>query len=97
MATAPSTTIFNNQNNVLPLIYDPRHHTFESWASLMCEAFAANSLEIPGASTTWQGWAVGLKSIGLFSNEAVPDPYTFENWDDWATSLVNAFQPVTTS
>jgi len=25
-----------NQINVTPLIYDPRYHTFDSWASLMC-------------------------------------------------------------
>jgi hypothetical protein len=30
-----------------PLLYDPRYHTFESWASLMCEQYAANQLEIP--------------------------------------------------
>jgi hypothetical protein len=33
-----------------PLLYDPRYHTFESWASLMCEQYAANQLEIPTCS-----------------------------------------------
>jgi len=83
-----------NNSNSLPLIYDPRHHTFESWASLMCEGFAANQLEIPGPTTTWQGWAVGVKSIDLFTNSQVPDPYAYANWDEWALNLMNNFQAV---
>jgi hypothetical protein len=31
------------------LAYDPRYHTFESWASLMCEQYAAQQLAIPDA------------------------------------------------
>lgn len=70
------------------LIYDPRFHTFESWASLMVEQFGAQNLEIPIHDTTWQGWAAGLKSIDVFTNEAVPDPYQFSNWQDWAQMMV---------
>ena len=83
----------NNQTNLTSLIYDPRHHTFDSWASLMCEAFAANQLEIPDPQTNWQGWASGLKAIALFDNSGTPDPYAYEDWSDWATALVNNYQP----
>jgi hypothetical protein len=44
-----------------PLLYDPRYHTFESWASLMCEQYAANQLEIPNEHTDWKMWGNGLK------------------------------------
>jgi hypothetical protein len=44
-----------------PLLYDPRYHTFESWASLMCEQYAANQLEIPNQYTDWKMWGNGLK------------------------------------
>ena len=87
------TVSSNNQVNVNPLIYDTRFHTFESWASLMCEAFAANQLEIPGPTTTWQGWASGIKAIGFFDTNGTPDPYAYENWDDWATELRNSYSP----
>ena len=70
------------------LIYDPRYHTFESWAALMVEQFGAQNLEIPIADTTWQGWASGLKAIDIFTNEGVPDPYQFSDWQDWAQALV---------
>lgn len=77
-----------------PLIYDPRFHTFESWASLMCEAYAAQQLENPTAyQVDWKAWAAGLKGIDIFSSEAVPDPYTFDNWYDWAAALVGAVNP----
>jgi hypothetical protein len=84
-----------NALNIQALIYDPRYHDFESWASLMCEAFASNQLEIPDAQTNWQEWALGLKAIDLFNNEAVPSPYEFENWDEWVAQTINAYQPRT--
>lgn len=74
----------------IALVYDPRYHTFESWASLMCEAYATQQLAIPNANTDWQAWAAGLKAIDIFNNQAVPGPYVFSSWQDWATAVVNA-------
>jgi hypothetical protein len=73
----------------LALVYDPRYHTFESWASLMVEAYGGQQLEIPNEGTDWKGWAAGLKGIDIFVNDAAPDPYIYDNWDDWAAQLVN--------
>jgi hypothetical protein len=73
----------------LALVYDPRYKTFTEWAYLMCEAYAGQQLEIPNSDDEWQTWAAGLVGIDLFTNEAIPDPYKFKNWDDWATVLVN--------
>jgi hypothetical protein len=79
----------------LALVYDPRYHTFESWAALMCEAYAGQQLEIPNSSTDWQKWAAGLKGIGLFASEEIPGPYLFNDWQEWAQAMVNAVnQPV---
>jgi len=75
----------------IAVIYDPRYHTFESWASLMCESFAANQLEIPNANTDWKAWATGVKSIAFFTAEGVPDPHNFENWNDWAMRFVQTY------
>ena len=72
------------------VIYDPRYHTFDSWAALMCEAYAGQNLEIPGPLTDWKGWATGLKAIDIFANEAIPGPYIYENWYDWAQAVVGA-------
>ena len=72
------------------VIYDPRFHTFESWASLMVELYAAQQLSIPTAQTDWKQWGEGLKAIDVFTNEAIPSPGAFQNWQDWAAALVNA-------
>lgn len=74
----------------LALVYDPRHHTFDSWASLMVEAYGGQQLEIPSGEDNWKAWATGLKAIDLFANEGVPGPYVFDNWQDWAEAVVNA-------
>jgi hypothetical protein len=77
------------------LIYDPRYHTFDSWASLMCELYATQQLQIPGPEVDWKSWAAGLKTIDLFANEAIPEPYNFDDWQEWAEAVVNAVNPRT--
>ena len=74
----------------IALVYDPRYHTFDSWAALMCEAYAGQQLQIPGPDVEWQSWAAGLKAIDIFANEASPEPYGFDEWYDWAVAVVNA-------
>jgi hypothetical protein len=74
----------------LAVIYDPRFHTFNSWASLMVEAYGGQQLAIPGDEDEWKTWASGLKAIDIFTNEGIPGPYIYDNWQDWAEALVNA-------
>jgi len=74
----------------MALIYDPRYHTFESWASLMVEQYAAQQLEIPNANTDWKEWGQGLKAIDVFSNEAIPGTRNYDDWQEWAAQLMNA-------
>lgn len=76
-------------------IYDPRYHTFESWASLMCELYASQQLAIPDANTDWKEWASGLKAIDVFTNEGIPGPTIFQDWQEWAEALVNSVNPAT--
>ena len=74
-------------------IYDPRFHTFDSWAALMCELYAPQQLEIPHATTDWRIWGNGIRAIDVFANEAIPMTENFDNWFDWAEALVNAVNP----
>lgn len=76
------------------VIYDPRFHTFESWASLMVELYAAQQLEIPTAQTDWKKWGNGIKAIDVFTNEGIPNTDEYENWQDWAAALVNAINRI---
>jgi hypothetical protein len=77
------------------LVYDPRFHTFESWAALMVELYAAQQLEIPTAQTNWKLWGNGIKAIDVFTNEAIPSTDNYENWNDWAAALLGAVNPST--
>jgi hypothetical protein len=74
----------------IALVYDPRYHTFDSWAALMCEAYSGQQLQIPGPDVEWKSWAAGLKAIDIFANEAIPEPYSFDDWNDWAAAVVGA-------
>ena len=76
-----------------PLVYDPRYHSFESWAALMVEQYGANQLEIPTPQTDWRLWGDGLKAIDVFTNEAIPGTGQYENWFDWAEALLAAINP----
>lgn len=80
-----------------PQICDPRFHTFESWACLMCELYAAQDLEIPNRLTDWRKWGDGLGSIDVFTNEAIPRTDQYEEWSEWAEAMVNAVNPSTAS
>lgn len=77
-------------------VYDPRFHTWNSWASLMVEAYGSQNLEIPGDEEEWKGWAAGFCGISLFAKDAAPDPYTFDDWRDWAAALVNNISTAST-
>lgn len=76
-----------------PLVYDPRFHTFESWAALMVEQYAGQQLEIPNPQTDWKLWGDGLKGIDVFANEAIPRTENFDDWSDWAAALLAAINP----
>jgi hypothetical protein len=78
------------------VLYDPRNHTFESWASLMCELYANQQLITPAADTDWKEWANGLKAIDVFTNEGAPSSEGFLNWQDWALALMGAVNPAST-
>lgn len=78
----------------LALIYDPRGHTFESWAALMCEAYAAQQLMIPYPMMDWKEWANGLCALDVFMNNGIPNAIGYEDWQDWASALVGCVNQV---
>lgn len=79
------------------LVYDPRGHTFDSWACLMVEQYAAQQLEIPSTNTDWKLWGNGIRAIDVFANEAIPMTDAYDNWFDWAMALMGAVSPSTGS
>jgi len=72
------------------MVYDPRYHTWDSWSSLMVEAYAGQQLAIGVPEEQWRDWADGINAIDIFTNEAIPRSKGFDNWQDWAAALVGA-------
>ena len=73
----------------LGLVYDPRGHTFETWSSLMVEAYADQQLQMGLTENNWQDFARSMLAMELFNNSAMPQPETFLKWNDWAEAVVN--------
>lgn len=59
----------------------------------MVELYGTQNLIIPDERTDWKEWASGLKAIDVFTNEAIPGPYQFDDWQEWAQQVVNAVNP----
>ena len=62
---------------------------FDHWTALMCEQYAAQQLPIAGPDTNWQEWGASLLAIDVFLNQGIPSPYAFDDWKDWAESVIN--------
>jgi hypothetical protein len=59
----------------------------------MVEQYAAQQLSIPTADTDWKLWGQGLLAIDVFTNEAVPNPIQYDDWQEWASALLGAMNP----
>jgi len=73
----------------LPLVYDPRGHTFESWSALMVEGYAGQQLQMNVPEDKWYDFATGLMAVEIFQNDGLPSPFAFSKWNDWAEAVVN--------
>lgn len=73
---------------------DPRPiPTFQLWADLMYPQLQQQGniqQVIPGDD--WQTWAVGLLSFNRFVHIAIPDPYLFNDWKDWAMRFNEVYE-----
>ena len=76
-------------------IYDPRFHTWDSWASLMIEAYADQQLPTPGAEKDWRSWAVALNGLNIFISQGVSDPDNFGTWQNWAEDMIETLGATT--
>jgi hypothetical protein len=74
------------------IVDDHRYLNFDLWSSLMCEAYAEQSLS-RGTEDKWREWADSLLAIDVFQSEAVPSPHLYDNWKNWAEALINAVNP----
>ena len=64
---------------------DPVGMTLRDWAdSVVLSTSDAWSVGTLQDEADWQSWAVTFVRAPPFAQQAVPDPYMFSNWRDWA-------------
>ena len=64
---------------------DPRNMTLRDWSdSVILSVGDAWSFGRLDNESLWQDWGVGFLRAGSFATRAIPDPYEFSDWRDWA-------------
>lgn len=64
---------------------NPRNMTLTDWAdSVILAVSDARSFGKLEDESRWQDWAIGFVRASPFSQQAIPDPYQFADWRDWA-------------
>lgn len=64
---------------------DPSRMSFRDWADsvTLARSDAWSAQRAPGEAR-WRDWAVSFLQPGITGQQAVPDPYKFDDWRDWA-------------
>ena len=69
------------------IVFDPRDLVWDEWCARMAELFAGQQLgTVP--EERWKDWANGMQGIGYFVQSGVPDARGFDDWKEWAKSVV---------
>ena len=64
---------------------NPLGMTLRNWAdAVVLSQSDAWSLGRLDDEARWQDWAIGLLRSSHFTQQAVPDPYQFSDWREWA-------------
>ena len=69
------------------IVFDPRDLAWDDWCARMAELFAGQQLgTVP--EERWKDWANGMQGIGYFVQSGIPDARGFDDWKEWAKSVV---------
>lgn len=71
---------------------DPRAiPTFQEWSDYMYPTLEEYGvIEQFTHGSDWKSWAAGLLSLNPIVRLAVPQPYAFDDWKEWAMRLIEA-------
>jgi hypothetical protein len=71
--------------------FNPDYSTWEDWNGNFIQWYGQETIP-HSAEESWQETAKQITSLPTFSAYPLPDPYTFETWQDWAnkvTEIIN--------
>jgi len=71
---------------------DPRYiDSFEEWSDYMYPTLEQYGvIEQFTYGSDWKSWAAGLLSLNPIAQLGVPQPYVFDDWQEWASRLIGA-------
>ena len=71
---------------------DPRYiDSFEEWSDYMYPTLEQYGvIEQFTYGSDWKSWAAGLLSLNPNAQLGVPQPYVFDDWQEWASRLIGA-------
>lgn len=71
---------------------DPRYiDSFEEWSDFMYPTLEQYGvIEQFTYGSDWKSWAAGLLSLNPIAQLGVPQPYVFDDWQEWASRLIGA-------
>lgn len=71
---------------------DPRYiDSFEEWSDYMYPTLEQYGvIEQFTYGSDWKSWAAGLLSLNPIARLGVPQPYVFDDWQEWASRLIGA-------
>lgn len=67
----------------------PMGATWEAWNGDLLHYFGEEPLPMVDEKN-WQVLANAVCSLASFDNYGIPDPVTFEDWQDWVNELILA-------
>lgn len=75
----------------MAVLIDPRHIDWDRWCALFCEQFADVQVA-PLPEDRWEDFADDIASRSYFSTYCFPGANGFDNWQNWASTLVGLWQ-----
>lgn len=74
-------------NQVVQFI--PEYMSWDDWNGNVLHYFSEEPMPVV-SEENWQELANALSSYATFNNYAVPNPYTYENWQLWARDFIES-------
>lgn len=69
---------------------DPRYTaSFEEWADFMYPTLEQYGVVVQFTEgDDWKSWAAGLLSLNPLARLGAPQPYAFDDWEEWAMRFI---------
>lgn len=73
------------------MIINPRGYTFQEWTDYVNDSLSRfGPVPRVDAPELWRDWAVAVCALGGISYQHPPNPYSYDDWVEWADAFNQA-------